>query len=74
MVTLYSKPGCQPCRLTKMRLEEYGVEHTVVDITQDAEGYARVEALGYTGVPVVVVDEQNHWHGLKPDRIRALKG
>lgn len=75
MITLYTKPGCQPCRLTKARLEDYGIAHQVVDVTQDADAFRHVtETLGYQGVPVVYVDDQNHWHGLRPDRLQALRG
>jgi glutaredoxin-like protein NrdH len=74
MVMLYTKPGCQPCKLTKQELEKVGVDYEVLDVTTDPAAKAAVEALNYLGVPVVVVDEATHWQGFRPDRIKALKG
>ncbi|QZE10424.1 NrdH-like glutaredoxin [Mycobacterium phage ScoobyDoobyDoo] len=74
MVTLFTKPGCQPCRLTKMKLEEYGVEYQALDITTDPDARAKVEELGYMGVPVVLTEDGQHWQGMRPDRIKELKG
>lgn len=71
MVTLYSQPGCQPCRLTKMQMDKLGLDYTVVDIKASPEGLARVQELGYQSTPVTVVGE-DHWGGYKPDRLKAL--
>ena len=71
-VTLYSKPQCQGCRLTAMRLDRNGTAYNKVDITTDDAAYARVKALGYSQMPVVEVSSGNHWSGYSPDRIDAL--
>ena len=65
-ITLYTKPNCQPCRMTKRKLA--GTEYTEVDVTEDPAALAYVkDTLGYTGAPVVYVstpDGDTHWYGL----------
>lgn len=70
-ITVYTKPSCQACKATYRQLDKFGVEYTVVDITQDADALEFVRSLGYQSAPVVVAGEQN-WDGFRPDRIRAL--
>lgn len=72
MVVVYSKPGCQPCRMTKKVLESQGVPFEEKDVTADPEALRTVQALGYLGVPVVVASPENHWQGLDPDRLKGL--
>ncbi len=65
---IYSKPGCQPCRMTKRKLDAAGIYYTEVDVTQDETALDYVkEILGYTGAPVVYVstiEGDIHWYGL----------
>ncbi len=70
-VTVYSKPSCVQCEATYRALAKKGVEYTVVDITQDAEALDMVRGLGYLQAPVVVTDD-DHWAGFRPDRIAGL--
>lgn len=72
-ITLYSKPGCQPCRLTARKLEAAGIPFREVDVTEVPAALEYItEELGYSAAPVVVVDDQEHWSGLRPDKIAAL--
>jgi glutaredoxin-like protein NrdH len=71
-VVLYTKPGCQPCRVTKIKLDAAGIYYTAVDVTADPAALAFVKALGYEGVPVVFVstpEGDEHWHGLNIGKI-----
>lgn len=72
-VVLYSKPNCQPCRMTKRKLDAANIYYTEVDVTQDPTALHYVkEILGYTGAPVVYVSTLEgdvHWYGLDVDRI-----
>jgi len=71
-VTLYTKPGCQPCRMTKIYLDKHGATYTEVDVTTDPAALAFVKGLGYEGVPVLYVAGEKstiHWHGLRKDNI-----
>ncbi|WP_280465858.1 glutaredoxin domain-containing protein [Nocardia brasiliensis] len=72
MVTVFTKPGCQPCRATIRKLNQLGVTYHRVDITQDETGRERIADLGYSQAPVVLVDDDIHWSGYKPDRCNQL--
>ncbi|EGD57167.1 glutaredoxin family protein [Gordonia neofelifaecis] len=71
-ITVYTRPGCGPCRMTKRRLDAAGVPYDVVDISQDDEARDYVMALGYLQAPVVVAGDE-HWSGFRPERIDSLK-
>lgn len=70
-VTVLSKPACVQCTATYRQLDKFGIEYSVVDITEDAEAYALAKSLGHMSAPVVIAGEQN-WAGFQPARIEAL--
>ncbi|APX32839.1 NrdH-redoxin [Brachybacterium sp. P6-10-X1] len=70
-ITVYSKPLCVQCDATKRALNKAGVAYDVVDITEDADALARIKSMGYVQAPVVIT-EQDHWAGFRPDKIKAL--
>jgi glutaredoxin-like protein NrdH len=70
-ITVYSKPACVQCDATYRALNKKGIEYSVVDISEDAEALEMVRSLGYLQAPVVVADD-THWSGFRPDRIGAL--
>lgn len=71
-VTVYSTPNCSRCKVTYMALDRAGVPYTPVDVSQDEGARAYVEDLGYTEAPVVVVDDDNHWSGYRPEQIARV--
>ncbi|KAB1501419.1 glutaredoxin-like protein NrdH [Corynebacterium sp. 320] len=71
MITLYTKPACVQCTATKKALDKAGLEYETVDISLDDEARDYVMALGYLQAPVVIT-EDGHWSGFRPDRIRSL--
>lgn len=71
-IALYSKPECVQCDRTEKLLVSKGLKFTKIDITQDADAYKYVtENLGYSAAPVVVT-ENDHWYGFRPDKIGEL--
>lgn len=76
-VTVYSKPNCVQCTATYRALDKHGISYEVIDITTPAAAemlrYA-TEDLGYQQAPIVIVDgdDENHWAGFRPDKIKAL--
>lgn len=72
MVTVYTQPGCQPCKATYRKLTELGVQFDVFDVSVDARAMQVVRDLGYQSVPVVVAPNGDHWGGFQPDRLKAL--
>lgn len=70
-VTVYTKPNCVQCNATYRALDKRGVEYSVVDVTADGEALLTIKELGYLQAPVVLTDD-GHWSGFRPDRIAAL--
>jgi glutaredoxin-like protein NrdH len=67
--------SCMQCRLTKQVLDAVGLVHASIDLTDPRNAAARdyvTEELGYSSVPVVVVDDRDHWAGFRPDLITRL--
>lgn len=71
MTTVYSKPSCVQCDMTKKMLDKNGIEYTVIDITQDAQAYDKIVSMGFMSVPVVISGDQA-WAGFQPDKINSL--
>lgn len=74
-VTVYSSPGCMPCRATKRHLDRLGVPYTDVDVTVDPAAARQLRDMGYSATPVVTVqlpDGLDHWSGYKDERCNAL--
>lgn len=71
MVTVYSRKGCQQCRMTKKWLTDRGIDFEEKN-TSDNEDYVdEVRSLGYQALPVVVAGDQS-WSGFRPDRLEYL--
>jgi glutaredoxin-like protein NrdH len=70
-VTVYTKPACVQCNATYRALDKKGIAYETVDLSQDPAALDRVRALGYMQAPVVVT-EQDHWSGFRPDKIEVL--
>ncbi len=70
-ITVYTKPACVQCNATYRALDKAGIDYNIVDISQDSEARDYVMALGYLQAPVVVADD-SHWSGFRPDRIKSL--
>ncbi|MDV6975293.1 glutaredoxin domain-containing protein [Mycobacterium intracellulare] len=74
-VTVYSQPGCRPCKRIMDQLSAFGVPFEVVDISlpefSDAKTYV-AEVLGAKSTPVVVSDVYEPIIGYQPDQIKQL--
>ena len=70
-ITVYTKPSCVQCNATYRALDSKGILYNVVDVSADDEALATIKELGYLQAPVVVT-EDNHWSGYRPDFITAL--
>lgn len=71
-ITVYSKPVCGQCTATYRALESKGLKFEVVDVSEHPEAIEYIEELGYKQLPVVVVDDENHWSAFRPDKIDAI--
>lgn len=70
-ITIYSKPACVQCTATIRALDAAGIPYTVIDLTTDRDAMTFVQELGYRQAPVVVAEDK-HWSGYRPDMIAAL--
>jgi glutaredoxin-like protein NrdH len=52
-------------------MDRKGIEYNYVDLTKDVDAMTHVTDLGYRQAPVVVT-EDDHWAGFRPDKISAL--
>lgn len=66
-------PECMRCTMTKRLLTQNHVDFVEVDIRASpaAREYV-VDDLGYAEAPVVVVSDEDHWSGFRPDKLGAL--
>ncbi|MGW8812952.1 redoxin NrdH [Gordonia terrae] len=71
-ITVYTKPACVQCHATYKALDKQGLTYQVVDISTDDDARDYVMSLGYQQAPVVIVDNDEHWSGFRPDRVKAL--
>jgi glutaredoxin-like protein NrdH len=72
MVTVYTKPQCIQCDMTKRLMDKIGVEYNTVDIVENPEELDKLIALGYRAAPVVITDSGESFAGFQPDKITAL--
>lgn len=71
MTTVYTKPACVQCDMTKRMLDKMGIEYETVDITEDAAAFDMIVGMGFKSAPVVITDSDS-WAGFQPDKITAL--
>lgn len=71
MTTVYIKPSCVQCDMTKRYMDKNSIPYTTVDITQDQEAFDMVVGMGFQSAPVVI-SEAGNWSGFQPDKINLL--
>ncbi len=70
-ITVYSKPSCVQCTATYRALDSKGIEYEIFDVSVDDKALETVKSLGYLQAPVVITDD-DHWSGFRPDKIATL--
>ncbi|NEW62711.1 glutaredoxin-like protein NrdH [Granulicatella sp. zg-ZJ] len=71
-IIVYSKPNCMQCQFTKQFLEEHQVDFIVKDVMESDEAMAEVKDLGFSSLPVVVIDGEEPFSGFRPDRLEQV--
>ena len=71
-LVVYSKPSCVQCNATYRALDSKGIPYRVVDLSENPDALEYVQDLGYQQAPVVVVDDDDHWAGFRPDHIERV--
>ncbi len=72
MITVYTQPGCRPCKRVLAKLLEAGLPHKVVDVSVDLQAKAFLNLLGAKSVPVVVAEGYNPIVGYEPILLKYL--
>lgn len=56
-ITVYGKPNCSQCDLTKGYLKVQGIQFNYIDVTVDAAALNLIQERGYQQLPVVSIDD-----------------
>lgn len=71
MTTVYTKPNCVQCDMTKRMMNNLGIEYSTIDITEDSEALDLILGMGFKSAPVVITDSDS-WAGFQPDKINSI--
>ena len=77
MLTVYSKPKCMQCEMTKMWLTQNKIPFETVDTESNPEALELLSHYGFTSLPVVVIDDEFNdpkktWTGFQVDKLEEL--
>lgn len=72
-VTVYTTIYCPQCMMTKQYMDSLNIEYETIDVTNNEEARQHVKELGFTSLPVVVVESGEAWFGFRPENIDLLK-
>lgn len=77
MLTVYSKPNCIQCEMTKMWLKQNDIPFEAVDIEANPGALELLKHYGYSSLPVVAIDdelsdESKAWSGFQIEKLEAL--
>ena len=77
MLTVYSKPNCMQCEMTKMWLNQNKIPFETVDTKANPEALELLRHYGWQTLPVVAIDDElsdetKTWAGFQIDKLEAL--
>ncbi len=77
MLTVYSKPRCMQCEMTKMWLTQNKIPFETVDTEANPEALELLRHYGWKSLPVVAIDDEisdnsKSWSGFQIDKLEAL--
>lgn len=77
MLTVYSKPSCMQCEMTKIWLTQNKIPFEVVDTGANPEALELLRHYGWQTLPVVAIDDEisdetKTWAGFQIDKLEAL--
>ncbi|VTT29061.1 glutaredoxin-like protein NrdH [Klebsiella pneumoniae] len=70
-IIIYTKDNCVQCNATKNAMDKKGIDYQLINLDHEPTHVDALISLGYRQVPVVMA-EQDHWSGFRPDKIQAL--
>ena len=77
MLTVYSKPNCMQCEMTKIWLNQNKIPFKTVDTKANPEALELLRHYGWQTLPVVAIDDElsdetKTWAGFQIDKLEAL--
>ena len=77
MITVYSKPNCIQCEMTKIWLDQNKIPYETVDTEANPEALDLLSHYGWQTLPVVAIDDEisdnsKSWSGFQIDNLEAL--
>lgn len=77
MLTVYSKPRCMQCEVTKIWLNRNKIDYKTIDIEENSGALEMLRHYGWKSLPVVSIDDElsdkeKTWSGYQPDRLEVL--
>lgn len=77
MISVYSKPKCMQCEMTKMWLNQNKIPFETVDTEANPEALELLSHYGWQTLPVVAIDDEisdnsKSWSGFQIDKLEAL--
>ena len=77
MITVYSKPRCMQCEMTKIWLTQNKIPFEAVDIEANPGALELLRHYGYSSLPVVAIDDElsdnsKSWSGFQIDKLEAI--
>lgn len=77
ILTVYSKPKCMQCEMTKMWLNQNKIPFETVDTEANPEALELLSHYGWQTLPVVAIDDEisdnsKSWSGFQIDNLEAL--
>lgn len=58
MITVYTKNNCMPCKMTKRKLQELGVNYKEINVDENLEALEYLMECGFRSLPVVFLDDE----------------
>ena len=79
MLTVYSKPKCMQCEMTKIWLNQNKIPFETVDTKANPEALELLSHYGWQTLPVVAIDDEisdnsKSWSGFQIDKLESLMG
>lgn len=77
MLTVYSKPSCMQCEMTKIWLNQNKIPFETVDTKANPGALELLRHYGWQTLPVVTLDDElgdktKTWAGFQIDKLEAL--
>lgn len=72
MVKVIGTPSCMKCKMTVRKMEQLGIEHTYLDVSEAPDLVAQAVSAGHTTAPLVFRGSEFLWNDFRPDRVAEL--